>query len=153
LLSTLAFGPDGLVYVTDADDKRIYQLSNDFSMATFLANGTGMVSFGRLSGIAADARGRIYVSDEGSNFIARMDNITGSGWISFGTLGSGIGQFNHPEAIAVDSRGRIYVADTGNRRIVRLNDMNGNGWTELGTHGAGALQFAYPSGVFVVPRF
>jgi hypothetical protein len=38
--------------------------------------------------ITVDAIGTIYMADEGGNRIVQMDDITGTGWTTFGTVGS-----------------------------------------------------------------
>ncbi|HLK60881.1 MAG TPA: NHL repeat-containing protein [Chthonomonadaceae bacterium] len=69
----------------------------------------------------------IYIADTGNNRIVRIDDMTGSKRMVFGTTGYGVGQFQGPCAIAVDSQGRIYIADSF--RIVRMDDMYGTNWT------------------------
>src|SRR5262249_48067912 len=64
--------------------------------------------------------------------IVRIDDLNGSGWVSYGSYGSGVGQFNFPRGIFIDRRDRIYVADTYNPRIVRIDDMNGSGLAPYG---------------------
>lgn len=69
--------------------------------------------------------------DTGNSRLIRIDNMSGTHWIAFGTVGSGLGQLSTFTSVAVDAGGRIYVADTGNRRIVRMDDMTGANWTVL----------------------
>lgn len=70
----------------------------------------------------------IYVTDFDNNRIIRFEDMTGKGWVSFGTNGSGVGQLFEPTGIALDKMGRIYIVDWGNRRIARIDDMTGKGW-------------------------
>lgn len=93
------------------------------------------------------AAGQIFVSD--INRIVRIDDMTGAGWISFGTPGNGIGQFHPPTGIFVGPTGQIFVTDRWNDRIVRIDDMTGAGWTTFGTHGSGINQFHFPDHIFV----
>ncbi|HET6383702.1 MAG TPA: hypothetical protein VFJ58_09945, partial [Armatimonadota bacterium] len=86
----------------------------------------------------------IYVSEIGNNRIVRMNDITGAGWTTFGSLGSGVGQFNMPSGIFVAPDNRIYIADTQNNRIVRIDDITGAGWTTFGVPGNGVDQFREP---------
>lgn len=79
----------------------------------------------------------IFVTGDGNSRIVRIDDMTGTGWTTFGHSGSGVNQFNSPRAVVVDAAGKIYVADLGNSRIVRMNDMTGAGWTTLGSRGWG----------------
>jgi sugar lactone lactonase YvrE len=82
-----------------------------------------------------DRAGRIYVADAGNARIVRMNDMTGAGWTTLGSLGRGVKQFRNPPGVFVDGAGRIYVADQGNGRVVRINDMTGAGWTTLNTQG------------------
>lgn len=70
----------------------------------------------------------IYIADFRNDRIIRMEDMTGKGWVSFGTKGNGVGQFFEPTEIAVDKMGRIYISDGGNNRIARIDDMTGKGW-------------------------
>jgi len=85
--------------------------------------------------IALDAEGRIYVADQAAGRIVRMDDMDGTGWVTFGTTGSGRGEFKEPSGIAVDAAGRIFVVDSRNARIVRVDDMSGAGWIEFPRRG------------------
>src|SRR6266446_1752207 len=91
----------------------------------------------------------IYVLDTSNSRIVRINNMTGAGWVAFGTSGKGTNQFFLPHGIFVDTAGKIYVGDFGNSRIVRMDDMTGAGWVELGTLGSGTKQFSMPHGMFV----
>lgn len=74
---------------------------------------------------------QIYVADTGNNRVVRVDGMSGSNPVTFGTQGSGVGQFTEPRGIALDKQGRIYIADNGNHRVVRIDDMQGTNWTTL----------------------
>ena len=67
--------------------------------------------------------------------IIRIDDMTGKGWISFGTTGKGVNQFNNPNHLTVRPDGKIYIADSQNDRIVRIDDMTGKGWVTYGISG------------------
>src|SRR3989304_2184078 len=110
---------------------------------------SGTRQFAFQSGVFVDASGRIYFTDVTSSRVVRVNDVTGAGWIAFGTRGSGPGQFDLPAGIAVDASGRIYVADASNNRIVRVSDMTGAGWATLGSRGSGPNQFAFPQGIFI----
>jgi len=95
-----------------------------------------------------DANGRIYVTDAANNRIVRIDDMTGAGWISFGTSGSGTYQFDSPHGIFVDPSGKIYITDGGNRRVVRINDMTGSNWAEFASNASGTHMFGITLGIF-----
>ncbi len=89
------------------------------------------------------------VVDRLNNRVVRINDMTGAGWIAFGSFGSGINQFNDPTNARVDTAGKIYVADRANNRVVRIHDMTGAGWTTFGNFGSGINQFNGPTGMFV----
>ena len=78
--------------------------------------------------------------------IFRIDDISGIGWMTFGSHGTGIGEFQIPWGIYVDSDGKIYIADQNNHRIVQIDDITGSGWIEYGTGpGSGIGEFFHPA--------
>ena len=114
--------------------------------------GAGWVALGAkpggVSSVFVDGSGRIYFADPIRHRIVRIDDLTGSGWTTFGTKGTGRGQLDEPSDVFVDTAGRIYVADWGNQRIVRIDDMKGTGW--IATRGGPAgKQFGLIRRVFV----
>ncbi|MBI3274127.1 MAG: NHL repeat-containing protein, partial [Candidatus Colwellbacteria bacterium] len=83
------------------------------------------------SGISKDENpdnAYLYIADLGKHRLIRMDDMGGTGWVSFGSLGEGVNQFNEPKQLARDKQGRIYISDQINARIVRIDDITGKGW-------------------------
>ncbi len=74
----------------------------------------------------------IYIADWYNHRIVRIDDMSGSGWIEFGSFGDSIGSFDGPCSVIESSDGKIYVTDRGNDRVIRIDDMTGVGWIELG---------------------
>ncbi len=81
--------------------------------------GAGRGQFMEPRGLAADARGNLYVADTKNSRIQVFDG-NGQFVREFGSKGSGDGQFNEPCGVAVDPQGEIWVADTWNQRIVHF---------------------------------
>ena len=82
--------------------------------------GSGRGEFSEPRGLAADARGNLYVTDTKNNRIQVFDG-NGQFVREFGSKGPGDGQFNEPCGLAVDSQGEVWVADTWNQRIAHWN--------------------------------
>ena len=81
--------------------------------------------FGRLTDVAFDQQGNIFVSD--GYFDARVVKYDKDGRFvkAVGTRGNGNLQFNTPHSIATDFQGNVYVGDRGNARVQVLdNDLN-----------------------------
>lgn len=116
--------------VADSDNHRIVRF-DDFVGSNWTvyntASGTGAVF--SPYGLATDSAGRLYTCDFALGKVLRLDSISGTNPVSYGTLGSGTGKFNGPTDIAIGTDGKIYVADSLNARIVRLDDMTGAGFT------------------------
>src|SRR5439155_13868194 len=110
-------------------------------------------------GIFVSSAGQIFVADGGgcspppsgcNDRIARFNDMTGTGWTTFGASGSGTNQFGGPAGIFVSAAGQIFVADRWNSRIVRINDMTGTGWTTFDTtFGRGNKQIRNPWSIFI----
>jgi DNA-binding beta-propeller fold protein YncE len=113
----------GNVYVTELLPELRYgigkiSLGAEPGRATVDRVGSG--SWSRIAGIAADARGNLYVSDE---YRDRVQELSAGGKLvaTWGERGSLPGQFHEPAGVAVDARGNVYVADSGNSRIQKLS--------------------------------
>jgi DNA-binding beta-propeller fold protein YncE len=107
-----------------------------------LGNGPG--EFIEPRGIAADARGTVYVADTKNS---RIEVFDGSGQFvrQFGGKGPGLTEFNEPCGLAVDSQGDLWVADTWNNRIVHYSSDG----QALGAIGAPDNAFFGPRAIVV----
>jgi len=160
------------VYVADSFNHRIRKITAAGEVSTLAGtgesgsmNGDGITEaqFNYPRGVAVDAEGNLYVTDEYNHLIRK---ITAAGEVSTlagtGESGSMNGEgitearFNSPTGVAVDAEGNVYVADTSNHLIRKITaagevstlagtgesgSMNGDGITEA--------QFNYPRGVAV----
>jgi len=130
----LAVDVNGNVFVADAGNNRIREISPTGVVSTFAGNGTfgsangngTSASFNHPTGVAVDIDGNIYVADQKNNLI-RMIAFDGtvSTWAGNGkalaTNGRGSGaSFSSPTGIAVDAAGNVYVADQGNNLIRKI---------------------------------
>lgn len=123
---------DDNVYVADTQNHRIRKITPAGVVSTFAGTGqTGSTdgvaaTFYAPTGVAADGEGNVYVADQGSQKIRKIDTngvvttLAGSGQSGF-LNGSGAGaNFNYPNDLTVGSDGNIYVADTSNFRVRKI---------------------------------
>ena len=127
----------GNLYVCDFNNYRIKEINVSTNEVTLIAgttangaeNGPGQkASFYEPNGIAMDASGNLFVSDQGNNLIRKIgpgpdyivSTFAGSGNAALsGGLGANA-SFNAPKGMAIDGSGNIYVADYGNNVIRKI---------------------------------
>lgn len=151
-------------------DTRIKRLSSDFSSITPVAgNGDSAVvdgpadaaSFASPTGIAHDAAGNLYVTDNATirriapdGTVSTLAGLAGADGHVDGT--GSAARFSQPHGIAVGPDGDLYVADAGQNSVIRRVTPAGVVTTYAGIHGGffrdGApltAGFTTPSGVAV----
>jgi hypothetical protein len=115
---------------------------------TWGIQGSANGQFQRPQGVATDAAGYVYVTDE-TNRIQKFTS-TGTFVQTWGASGNGIGQFVGAYGVATDSAGNVYVTDFYNQRVQRLSTAGNfsivwQGW------GVGEGQFRNPQRVATGP--
>jgi len=130
---------DGSGNIWVADGNRIVEYD---SIGTFVQQlptvdaweaGDDDTHFNAVFGIAADAVGRLFVSDSGNHRV-QVYTFSGGAPVYDGTIGvTGIaandnGHLDTPHKLAVDSGSRVYVVDTGNDRVQRC-EYNASTWS------------------------
>ncbi|MGD0798642.1 MAG: Ig-like domain repeat protein, partial [Acidobacteriaceae bacterium] len=133
-----AVDSSGNLYIADEANQRVRKVTPAGVISTVAGNGTGGYSGdgGQATsaeldfplGVAVDAGGNLYISDNGNN---RIRMVTPAGVI-FTYAGNGTGGFhgdggqatsaeiNAPRGIAVDIAGNLYIADIGNQRVRKV---------------------------------
>ncbi len=86
-------------------------------------------------GVAVDASGNLFISDEGSSVIRMVDHSTGNistyAGIAAGNGYSGDGgaataaELNVPTGISIDASGNLFIADASNNVIRKVDHTNG----------------------------
>jgi DNA-binding beta-propeller fold protein YncE len=108
--SGVAIAPNGDVYVSDGDNRRVQVFSPTGDFIRFIDTS------GVPRGITIDAKQRVYVVDALAHLVAIYD-LKGHELTRFGSRGFGPGQFNYPNDVTIDKRGRIYVSDRENDQV------------------------------------
>jgi hypothetical protein len=108
-------------------------------------------TFGRIGGLAIDAKDRLYVADSQADAV-RVFSPAGEFLFDIGRTGSGPGEFVGPCCIAIDARQRLWVRDGDNARYdiftvgdtgatylhsIRMAHSDVNRWAPVTFDGAG----------------
>ncbi len=128
--------------------------SSGAAIATVLVSGTGLgplVSFppgtasvvnvgspggtalGTVQGVALDAAGDVYISDETHNRIVKVTAGGVSSVVTVGTPG-GVG-LNQPYGVTLDAAGNLYITDSQNARVVKVTPAGVVSVVNVGTPG------------------
>jgi serine/threonine protein kinase, bacterial len=135
----LACDPQGTLYVADARNERIRQITAQGVVSTLAGSGPPDVTFVpdnfadgpaaaalfyAPSGVAVDARGAVYVADYQNNRVRKIAaGVVSTVAGSTGGYAEGVGsqaQLYLPTSLAVDASGVLYVADWGNGCLRRI---------------------------------
>lgn len=151
----------GNVYVADQGNNRIRKITSAGVVSTLTGTGAGgningdatVATFNRPYGLAIDATGNLYVTDQG-NYAVRK--VTPAGVVSMliGTTAT-TGLLNTPTGIAIDSQGALYIADKSGRVLTItasnvLYTLAGKANTSGFADGSKATaQFSGPTGIAV----
>jgi DNA-binding beta-propeller fold protein YncE len=117
--SQMVADPEGVVWLVDQGQNRVYEFPASLEAAPVSRFGTTGSGPGQLSapyGIAVKPSGNLLVSDRGNN---RIEQFSPKGGFQqqFGTVGSGPGQFSEPSGVAIGLDGSAFIADAANNRI------------------------------------
>lgn len=142
--SGIALGPQGRVFVADADLRRVVMLDRS-------GKGIGVIGKDQLerpTGLAWDANAALlYVTDTQAHQIKVFD-LTGRLVRTIGQRGEEPGEFNYPTYLAL-SRDGLVVADTMNARIQVIPLEAGGKPLVFGRRGTRLGDFVRPKGVAV----
>ena len=125
---------NGNIFVADAGNNVIREISPSYMVSTFAGNGTQGAangagfgaSFNNPISITADLNGNLYVADNGNNVVRK---ITAGGLVSLyagsgaqgAVNGSGASaSFSNITSVSADVAGNIYVADAGNNLVRKI---------------------------------
>ncbi len=170
----VAVDAEGDVFIADAANNRIRQVSPSGTISTAAGNGCcyggdgGPATSALLNwpvGVAVGGSG-IYIADQNNqrvrfvNQSGMISTLAGNGSNGFSGDGAAAAsaQLNNPTGVAVDASGNVYIADSNNRRVREVVAATGNIVTfagtgscclSLGDGGAPANAQVLPNGVAI----
>jgi sugar lactone lactonase YvrE len=161
--SGLAIDVSGNLYIADNGNNRIRKITTDGRIFTLAGTGQGLALKpsgdggpairARLVdpvGVAIDARGNLYIADNGISNNGSIRKVSPNGRIT--TVN---GQVNTPDGLAIDAIGNLYVADSDQVRKIatngRVTTVAGTGETGFSGDGGPATEARLntPSGLAV----
>jgi DNA-binding beta-propeller fold protein YncE len=138
----IAIGPDGQVFVADAELAVIAHLDRNGNPLAPI--GKGMLQ--RPTGLAYDPRSKqLFVCDTQAQQI-KVFSLDGELLSTIGQLGEGPLQFNYPTHIAVLHE-KLYVSDTLNARVQVISTQTGRYLGTVGKRGMFVGDLVRPKGV------
>ncbi|MCB0991455.1 MAG: protein kinase [Acidimicrobiales bacterium] len=155
-----AYGPDGSLYVVDADNYVIRRVSVDGRIE--VVAGSGQAGFGGDQGLATAAAlspTDVAVKADGTLVVADMANGVVREVAPNGTISTLLGPDSQPRApasIAIGTDGAVFYADLTGQQILRIDPATfgvsvvaGTGTPGFGGDGGPAVQaqLAFPSGI------
>jgi uncharacterized protein (TIGR03437 family) len=160
----IALDSKGNLYIADQDNFRVRQVTGG-TISTVAGNGTSgytgdaaaatSAELGRVSGLALDSSGNLYIADPDNYVIRKVSSggtiTTFAGSNALGAGGTGdhglatSAQLSKPTGLALDAAGNLYIADTGNSRIRMVAASN----SYITTLSTGSVVLSSPKGVAV----
>ncbi len=146
----VALDAKGNLYIADASNYRIRQVSPDLTVSTLAGDGNfnysgdgGAASAARLGhpqGLTVDSNGNLYVADAVNHRVRKLSvngpiaTIAGSTVAGFaGDNGSAASALlDQPSALALDVAGNLLIADQGSGRIRKIATLTGSITTAVG---------------------
>lgn len=163
----MAIDKDNNIFVTDQTSRVIRKITPQGVVSTFAGSGASgdadgngrLASFQRPSGMAMDAAGNMYITDQDANLVRKVSPaadvslLAGIGYAGNVNGHGAQARFNKPYSACIGPDGAVYVADYGNHQVRRVT-VNGDVTTFSGNGGitpvngsAAQASFGYPSGI------
>lgn len=141
----------GRVLVADTHYHRVMIFDRDGNeLGRFGSIGEGPGEFILTTGVAVDARGRLYVGEYGGNDRISCFSPGFEFLYSFGGLDAGNASLLRPQSLVVDEDGTLWVADAIHHRICRFSP-EGELLFTFGSPGSGPGELRYPYDVALGP--
>ncbi|XP_065886998.1 E3 ubiquitin-protein ligase TRIM71-like [Dysidea avara] len=118
----LAKGPNNELIVRDYSTKQLVVFDKHLQFSHVIGGaGSGNGKFLRITGIAVDKKGYLYVADSVLHYIQKL-KLNGEFTSQLGIDGTAEGQFQSPYGVVLSQSELLFVCDTGNNRIQVFQD-------------------------------
>ncbi|MBU6429469.1 MAG: hypothetical protein KGR26_10690, partial [Cyanobacteria bacterium REEB65] len=151
----LAIDRSDLLYVADASNNRIRQVTEGGVVTTIAGSSLGLADavgtrakFDDPVALTLGASGDLFVADQGNNAIRKITPAGVVTTVAGGALGAG--QFNAPAGLVADPVGDLFVCDDNDNRIRRVSAA-GSVSTLAGSGTGGFADGTAPSAEFQLP--
>lgn len=116
--SALEVGPNGALYVTDRDARRVYALRDDSTQSTVMGRGGGNIGeLDDVRDVTVDAGGYTYALDVDQQYIPYFDEQ--GRYLSW--IRGGYRNFQEVRAVGTNGRNELYVLDAQGTKVTILN--------------------------------
>jgi len=135
---------DGIVFVSDAKQKRVFGYDENGNLQTALGKKD---EFKNPAGLAVNNElGRLYIVDSFGHMV-HVYSTKGEPLFTFGARGDQDGEFNFPSNVAVERKtGNVSIVDTQNFRV-QVFDKDGKFIKSFGQIGDAPGTFTRPKGI------
>lgn len=143
--SSLALGPDGLIYAAFTCGKKmgVAVVNEDLRFHRILELENGVGGSSCATSIGVDNLGRIYVTDPCADLMIQIYSPDGAFVSGFGRHDAGFENFSHPTDITVVESGDLWIVDTV-RQVVSCFTPGGDFVSYVGGKGDHPGAFNYP---------
>ena len=150
---SIAFDPDGTMYIADATNNRIRRMTPDGRITTVAGNGESgfkgdggpgtLATFWQPQAVAVDSKGRLYVGDVLNRRVRRiaadgtMSTFAGDGTFRWGydNIATSVAA-GYPKNLYVDKNDVVYVIDADDHRVFKVDTATNILQLVIGTRNA-----------------
>jgi DNA-binding beta-propeller fold protein YncE len=140
----ILFGPDGLLYVSNADEATSNVMRFDPNTGAFIDVYAQLTSMGGATGMVFGPDGKLYIGTRFSDGVVRTDGTTIEDFVQ-----PGAGGLSRTAGFVFGPDGKFYVASENTNNVLRFDGHTGDLIGEFVTSGSGGL--TRPAGILFGP--
>ena len=140
----IAVNSDGLLAVTDVENRCVHLLTNNGTLVRSIGKGVLGGSLG-LFGVSFDPKGNVWVTDWSNNKVVKLSQ-DGRLFQTIHHASSESDCFSNPVGVSVSAEGLIFIGDCGSHRVT-VHDEDGKFLFTFGSKGSGPGCFDEPGDI------